>query len=90
MRRAAIVIKGQVQGVYYRVHAVEVAQQYGLRGWVRNVSNGDVEALVEGPDADVQAFIAWAYEGSPASYVEEIAVAEQDYVGDLGPFEVRR
>jgi acylphosphatase len=89
MRRAAIVIKGQVQGVYYRAHAVDVAREHGLQGWVSNVSNGDVEAVVEGPDEAVQAFVAWAYEGSPASYVEEVFVTEQPYVGDLGPFEVR-
>lgn len=89
MRRVTVVIKGQVQGVYYRAHAVDVARDHQLRGWVQNLGNGDVEAVVEGPEADVQAFIAWAYQGSPASYVEEVFVTEQAYVGDLGPFEVR-
>jgi acylphosphatase len=89
MRRSAVLIKGQVQGVFYRAHAVDVARGRDLRGWVRNLSNGDVEALVEGPDEAVQAFVAWAYDGSPAAYVEEVFVTEQPYVGDLGDFEIR-
>ncbi len=89
MRRANILIQGQVQGVCYRAHAAEMGQRLHLHGYVRNVSNGDVRAIVEGDDEAVSAFVAWCYEGSPQAYVEEVRVTDEAYVGDLEPFAIR-
>ena len=69
-------IGGKVQGVAYRFHAVREAERLGLRGWVRNLANGDVEAVACGPTDAVEAFIAWTRRGSPAAEVRTVLVRE--------------
>ncbi|MCB1681517.1 MAG: acylphosphatase [Rhodospirillales bacterium] len=69
-------IFGHVQGVGYRAWAVQNATQIGLRGWVRNRSNGSVEAVVTGDEDAVQKFISACYEGPRASKVETISVSD--------------
>ncbi|MCB1906948.1 MAG: acylphosphatase [Rhodocyclaceae bacterium] len=76
-----LLIRGKVQGVYYRVTAQTEAVAQGLTGWVRNRSDGRVEAVVNGPELAVRAFIDWAYHGPPAARVEDIEVAESDDSG---------
>lgn len=70
-----LLIHGRVQGVYYRVNAEAQARALGLRGWVRNRTSGEVEALVSGPAEQVTAFIDWAHEGPPAAQVSHIEVS---------------
>lgn len=65
-------IRGVVQGVYYRKSMVEAAQRLGLQGWVRNRTDGSVEALVAGPQPAVQALIDWSHEGPPAARVDSV------------------
>jgi acylphosphatase len=72
--RARIVIAGRVQGVYFRASARDVARAQRLSGWVRNRTNGDVEAVVEGETDAVQAFIAWCHTGPPGAHVTEVRV----------------
>jgi acylphosphatase len=69
-------IHGRVQGVFYRGWSVEIARALGLRGWVRNRSDGSVEMLVQGDKAQVEAMIARCREGPPAARVEQVEVAE--------------
>ena len=65
MRRKAIV-RGRVQGVWYRDSARRRAEQLGVGGHARNLSDGAVELVAEGDDRAVDAFIAWAREGPSA------------------------
>ena len=67
-----LMIHGVVQGVCYRATAMSEAKRLGLHGWVRNRSNGCVEALVSGPDQAVREFIAWAHRGPERARVERI------------------
>ncbi|MGE4331420.1 acylphosphatase [Diaphorobacter sp.] len=69
-------IHGLVQGVYYRKSMTEAAQRLGVQGWVRNRSDGSVEALVAGPAHAVQALIEWAHEGPPAARVDRVQVQD--------------
>lgn len=73
-----LMIYGRVQGVYYRASAQQQAVQLKLAGWVRNRSNGAVEALVCGPETAVDAFTAWAREGPPAARVDRIDITEAE------------
>ena len=72
--RRFLVITGRVQGVGYRDALCEQAERGSVAGWVRNRSNGSVEALLQGADADVEALIAWARRGPPAARVAEVKV----------------
>lgn len=76
MERSAVhlVVVGRVQGVAFRVRAVDEATRLGVTGWVRNRHDGTVEARAEGTPEAVQAFVAWCHRGPPAARVEEVRV----------------
>ena len=65
-------IDGRVQGVFYRASAREKAQQVGVKGWVRNLSDGRVEALVQGSEQQVEEMIDWFWQGPGNSRVSSV------------------
>lgn len=69
-----LTISGRVQGVGFRYALADQAQSRNLSGWVRNRRDGSVEALVAGPEPEVEALIAWAHRGPPAARVTALAV----------------
>lgn len=73
-----LVIQGRVQGVFYRAWSIEEATRLGLRGWVRNRSDGSVEMLVDGSEADVARMIELCREGPPAARIDRIKVEQAD------------
>lgn len=89
-RTVHLVIQGLVQGVSYRATARDEARARGLAGWVRNLPNGDVEALAQGDAAAVEAFIGWCRQGPDEARVTGVTVDERAGQADLGPFTVVR
>ncbi len=87
-RRIRVIITGRVQGVGFRQAAVEKALKHGLRGWVRNLPQGHVEALAEGPVESVEAFVAWCSEGPPSASVGRVDITEESDVSPLPAFHV--
>lgn len=83
-----LVIKGKVQGVFYRGWTVETALALGLTGWVRNRLDGDVEMAVQGKRADVERLIHLAWQGPRAARVDEV-VEEAAEIEDFSGFEQR-
>jgi acylphosphatase len=73
-----------VQGVFYRATCADVARRLGLVGWVRNLPDGSVEAVAEGPSNDVEALLAWCRQGPPLAAVERLDVTEEDPTGGDG------
>ena len=71
------IIKGRVQGVYFRDSTRQEAQRLGLRGWVRNLPDGTVEVLITGESSKVHQMTAWLHRGSPLSLVSEVTVTER-------------
>lgn len=69
-----LIISGRVQGVAYRASMAREAQALGVTGWVRNRSDGSVEAMVAGTAEQVAAIMHWARRGPPAASVEHVAV----------------
>lgn len=69
-----VIVTGRVQGVNYRWALREQARARGVRGWVRNRPDGSVEAVLQGPEADVNAILAWMQRGPPGAAVAEVRV----------------
>lgn len=80
--------RGRVQGVAYRWSAAAHARQLNLSGWVRNLTDGRVEAWLEGPSADVEAMVQWMGHGPPAAQVDELTVLDAEPMGEQD-FEIR-
>ena len=72
--RANIVVRGRVQGVFFRASAQQEALALGLTGEVANLPDGAVEAIVEGERKAVDDFVAWCKRGPPAAHVEDVLV----------------
>ena len=90
MTRAELVISGLVQGVFYRASAQLEALRLGLLGEVRNLPDGAVAATVEGPEAQVQEFIAWCRRGPEAARVDEVHVRWTPPQGGFRSFRITR
>jgi len=86
--RAHVIIHGRVQGVFFRMETQKAARQYGAVGWVRNLPDGTVEAVMEGPEDAVESLLAWCRQGPRMARVDKVDVTREDYTGDLESFEV--
>jgi acylphosphatase len=88
-KRVHVWISGRVQGVFFRAHTKEAALRYGVNGWVRNLSDGRVEAVFEGDEEAVDAVVQWCHKGSPLSRVDRVETVEEPYQGEFTHFDVR-
>jgi len=86
--RARFWISGRVQGVFYRDHTRRWASSMGLLGWVRNLPDGRVEALVEGEKGNIQSLEKRLREGPPLSRVENVQTEWEDYKGEFLDFRI--
>lgn len=69
-----LIIKGKVQGVFYRVSARKAARELGIVGWVKNMPDGSVEAYISGKDQELDDFVAWCRKGPPDATVSDIII----------------
>ncbi len=67
---ARVVVSGRVQGVFFRASTRDAAARWGVRGYVRNLPDGRVEAVLQGDRAAVERVVAFMREGPPGAYVE--------------------
>lgn len=88
MRRCHVTVTGRVQGVGMRMACVVEAEREGVAGWVRNRSDGTVEAVLEGEDDAVDQLLRWLHTGPPAARVENVDVRVEPPQGEHG-FSVR-
>jgi acylphosphatase len=88
--RVHLLISGRVQGVAFRAYTEDEGRRLGVRGWVRNLPDGRVEAEAEGDRGAVEELVAWCRHGPPAARVDDVEVAWSEHRGDLGPFATRR
>lgn len=88
LKSAKLKIFGRVQGVFFRDHTEQKANELGVSGWVCNAPDGTVEAIIEGDQAMLDEMIKWCHEGSPSSQVEKVEVEWIEPEGGEG-FEVR-
>ena len=83
-------IRGEVQGVGYRFFAQRAAARHQVTGYVRNMSNGTVEALAEGPEANVEAFKHDLVTGPAWATVENVEEINLDPTGRFSAFRIER
>lgn len=73
-----ILVKGKVQGVFYRASAKEVADDLGLKGWVRNTEEGNVEIMATGSGEVLDQFIEWCRKGPRRAQVIDVLVSPKE------------
>lgn len=73
-----LLIKGKVQGVFFRAATKDVAEQLKVTGWVRNTDDGDVEAMATGEEDRIKEFILWCHKGPRRAAVSEVVVSEKE------------
>lgn len=87
--RAHVIIRGMVQGVFFRAYTREWAKELGVKGWVRNLPDGSVEAVFEGEEGRVKELIERCRKGPPLAVVEDVQVRWEKYKGEFDDFEIR-
>ena len=88
MVRYRVLISGRVQGVFFRDSCRRMARQHGVSGWVRNLPDGQVEAVFEGRAADVDRLVEWARRGPSRAVVAGVEVQAEPPEG-LSTFLIR-
>ena len=83
------VVAGRVQGVGFRWFTVDAASREGLGGWVRNLSDGRVEAVAEGESESVARFEAALWRGPSRARVEDVQVSDTEPLGAVDGFSIR-
>jgi len=86
--RMHLVIEGRVQGVWFRESTRREAVALKLTGWVKNRSDGTVEALIEGPEHEVNRLVSWCRKGPPAAGVSGIRKKQETWQGEFDSFDV--
>ncbi|MFQ5940532.1 MAG: acylphosphatase [Nitrososphaerales archaeon] len=87
--RAHVLIKGKVQGVFFRQNMRIVSKRHKVNGWVRNLKDGRVEAVLEGDEMKVSEVIEWCHAGPAEANVDDIKLEYEPYTGEFDSFTVR-
>lgn len=87
-RRAHVLVRGRVQGVFFRSDLRDRARSLGIDGWVRNNPDGSVEAVFEGPAERIESVVRWCGRGPAGAVVENVETAWEEPRGEPG-FHVR-
>jgi acylphosphatase len=88
LKQVQLVVRGRVQGVYFRASTQREAKRLGLTGWVKNRPDGNVDILAEGEEEGLKDLIAWANKGPSASRVERVDVRWRGFSGDYPDFRI--
>jgi acylphosphatase len=89
LKRMHVLVKGTVQGVYYRYNALKKAEEYHLTGWARNKADGGVEILCEGTEESINKMVRWCKMGPVRADVKEVQTTWEQYTGEFNVFEIR-
>lgn len=87
--RARIIVKGLVQGIFFRVGTKEKAQQLGITGWVRNLDSDKVEIIAEGEKKKIEELTKWCKKGPSSARIEEIKTEWQSCKAEFRDFDIR-
>jgi len=88
MIRVHLFISGRVQGVFYRLTMRQKARTLGVKGFCKNLSDGRVEAIIEGEEEKVNKLIVWAKRGPFFAKVDQVEIKEENYIGEFKDFKI--
>ncbi len=88
-KRIHIFASGRVQGVYYRQNMIKIASELEVTGWVKNRTDGRVEAVIEGDAASVDTLVEWSKKGPVFARVKQLEKIEEEYTGEFEKFRVK-
>ncbi len=84
MIRRRVIVRGRVQGVFFRASCRDAAHSLGVSGWVSNEPDGTVHAVFEGDKGAVEGMVAWCHSGPPQAQVQGVDVIEEEPSGEHG------
>ena len=87
-QRVHLLVSGKVQGVFFRQALKVVAKKNNVLGWVRNLKDGRVEAILEGDNKSINSVIEWTRIGPANSHVDDIQVSDEEFKNEFSTFEV--
>jgi len=88
LKRVHLYISGKVQGVYFRQGMKETAEKNNVMGWVKNLPDKNVEAVLEGEESNVDAVIEWSRFRPPGATVEDLKILNENSNEELSDFEI--
>jgi acylphosphatase len=89
VKRVHVYISGIVQGVSFRYYTLQEAIRSGATGWVCNLPDGRVEAVIEGDEAAIDRMLAWCREGPRGGHVDRAEVLPEAATGEFQGFRIR-
>jgi len=87
--RVHVVVRGRVQGVFYRASTQEKAIELGLTGWVKNRADGAVEVVAEGDREELNELVEWCRVGPKHAYVTDVETNWEPYIGEFREFTIK-
>ena len=87
-QRIRIFVTGKVQGVFFRQALKVMAKKNGVFGWVKNLKDGRVEAVLEGDEEKVSRLVEWSHGGPANARVEDVEIRNEKFTGEFSKFDV--
>ena len=87
-QRIRIIVTGKVQGVFFRQALKVMAKKNNVFGWVKNLKNGCVEAVLEGDEEKINRLVEWSHGGPANARVEDVEIHNEKFSGEFTKFDV--
>ncbi len=87
-KRIRIIVTGKVQGVFFRQALKVMAKKNDVFGWVKNLKDGRVEAILEGAEEKVSRLVEWSHGGPANARVEDVEIHNEKFSGEFSKFDV--
>ncbi len=87
-QRIRIIVTGKVQGVFFRQALKVMAKKNDIFGWVKNLTDGRVEAILEGDEEKVNRLVEWSHGGPANARVEDVEIRNEKFSGEFSKFDV--
>lgn len=87
-QRIRLFVTGKVQGVFFRQALKVMAKKNDVNGWVKNLKDGRVEAVLEGDEEKVSRLVEWAHGGPANARVEDVEIRNEKFTGEFSKFDV--